>query len=387
MATRHQITTQISCFLAAAALPLLHLSAGCSSDESSSQGGGPTVTGGSDAQAGGDGSSTTPPGPIEAVHFIGRFDRTDPAAPRFAWPGTGILARVRGTRIDVRLKDPGGENRFAVVVDGKAPTVIKTGPAAESYAIATGLPDGEHDVAIYKRTETEFGTVQFLGFVQPLVDTPSPYARKIEFVGDSITTGYGIDIEADFNCDVATDEDAYASYASIASRAAKAASSLVAWEGRGMYRNFDGSMDGLMPQLWPRTLGDQASSKWDFSSWIADVVVVHLGTNDWVAGDPGQPFSDAYAAFLGQVRSRYPNAWVLCALSPMLSGSDRDGARQRINGVVNAVKSRGDAKVAFVEFAQQIDTDGNGCAGHPSDVTHRKMADVLAAALRSTIGW
>ncbi len=317
---------------------------------------------------------------------MGRVDRRDASGPRLAWPGTGVLARVRGTRIDVRLKDA-GENRFAVMVDGKGPKLIKTGPGSLSYELATGLSDGEHDVEIYKRTEVDVGVVQFLGFVQPAVVTPPPHVRTIEFIGDSITAGYGIDVAADFNCPLAADEDAYSSYAAIAARRLKAAYALVAWSARGMLRNWSGETKDTMPELWERTLGNESAHKWDFSTWTPDLVVVALGTNDYAMGDPGEPFGSKYAAFLGKVRSRYPAAWVLCATSPMLTGASRESLRTRVRGVVEGAKSKGDAKIAVVDFAEQINTDGNGCAGHPSSTTHRKMADQLVLSTHSTIGW
>src|SRR5690242_271327 len=48
-----------------------------------------------------------PKDPFAAVHFIGRFDRSDPEGPRFAWPGSEIVARFRGSGIDVTLASTG----------------------------------------------------------------------------------------------------------------------------------------------------------------------------------------------------------------------------------------------------------------------------------------
>src|SRR5947207_553072 len=31
--------------------------------------------------------------PLEEVHLIGRFDKSDPAGPKFAWPGSSMITR------------------------------------------------------------------------------------------------------------------------------------------------------------------------------------------------------------------------------------------------------------------------------------------------------
>src|SRR6266568_3072908 len=73
-------------------------------------------------------TSETPPdaGPMATVHFIGRFDTSDPAGPRYEWSASAVVARFTGTGIDVKLKD-GGTDLFEVVVDGKTSVLTPTG--------------------------------------------------------------------------------------------------------------------------------------------------------------------------------------------------------------------------------------------------------------------
>src|ERR1043166_8322613 len=42
-------------------------------------------------------------GPVETVHFIGRFDTSDAAGPKFEWSASAVAARFTGTGIDVKL--------------------------------------------------------------------------------------------------------------------------------------------------------------------------------------------------------------------------------------------------------------------------------------------
>ncbi len=124
------------------------------------------------------------------------------------------------------------------------------------------------------------------------------------------------------------------------------------------------------------------------------MVVVNLGTNDFAKGDPGQLYVDAYTGFMEQLRSHYPNAFILCAVGSMLSDGYPVGemhlthAKQYIQGVVDARKKGGDTKVGFVDLGEQAPAaDGYGCDYHPSIATNQKMAAKLVTAIKAATGW
>lgn len=63
------------------------------------------------------------------------------------------------------------------------------------FVLAENLPPGPHEVEIYKRSETQTGITQFLGFAFPggkTLPPPQRQARKIEVMGDSFATGFGV---------------------------------------------------------------------------------------------------------------------------------------------------------------------------------------------------
>jgi hypothetical protein len=51
-----------------------------------------------------------------SIQYVGRFDRTDPKAPAFDWPGVTIAAAFEGTSCSLRLRDSG--NFYSVSIDG-----------------------------------------------------------------------------------------------------------------------------------------------------------------------------------------------------------------------------------------------------------------------------
>ena len=43
---------------------------------------------------------------------------------------------------------------------------------------------------------------------------------------------------------------------------------IAAWAGKGVVRNFNSTGGPCMPELWQRTIANDASYRWNFSSWV-----------------------------------------------------------------------------------------------------------------------
>jgi hypothetical protein len=160
----------------------------------------------------------------------------------------------------------------------------------------------------------------------------------------------------------------------------------ISYSGIGVLRNYDGSTTEIMPDRYPRILAGDPSRPWGFS-FEPDVVVLNLGTNDFARGDPGQAYTDAYLAFVGQVRGHYPDAYLLLAVGSMLTGANRSAALADAQSVVASRVGAGDTRVGLVDLGVQSASDGYGCDSHPSVATDRKMADALVAAIHDAVGW
>ncbi len=328
-----------------------------------------------------------------SVRFVGRIDRTNAAGAKFAWPGTTVLARFTGSTIGVRLSGPTAY--FDVSIDGvaqPAPLVLIAGKT--DYPLATGLSAGPHELSVYRRNEAGIagtGDTTFLGLILDpagVLLAPSPPAtRRIEIVGDSITTGYG-DQSVNGACpNVLAAQDHDVAFGADAARALGADLITIAWTAKGMYRNNGGDMTDTMPILYGRTLPDQTTDTWDFTSWIPDAVVIYLGNNDFGRGDPGQPYVTAYEAFIARVRSHYPNALIVCTIGPNLADPKLSQERAYVKAIVAATVAAGNNKIDFLEMPQPTAAEGTGCGGHPLASTHKRMGDALVAELKTRLAW
>ena len=326
---------------------------------------------------------------LAEVRLIGRMDLSDANGPRFAWSGSGMVARFDGTEVGVTLSS----GQYTVLIDGQLQSNLVASGVLQP--LATGLAAGTHSVELYRRTEASQGEAQFLGFdfgAGTLLSPPLAATRRIEVIGDSITCGYGVD-GPDMNCPFSAEtENHYATYAAITARNLNAELITIAWSGKGAVCNYGDDLTSCvdpLPVYYERTLPAQAGSVWDFQQWQADAVVINLGTNDFsTASDPSQAeFESGYRALIETIRSKYANAWILCTNGPMLTGTDLSNARAYIQNVVTALNDAGDAKVKAFELTPQSAADGYGCDWHPSAATHVKMAAELGATLQSTLGW
>ena len=118
-----------------------------------------------------------------------------------------------------------------------------------TYILTSDLPLSDHTVEIIKITEGASGVSSFIGFKvdggeQKTLDLPSGPNKKIEFIGDSWTCGYGNlshfssgDESMEHSIYVAKNEDNYYAWGPLSARAIGAEFHITAISGRGLYRN------------------------------------------------------------------------------------------------------------------------------------------------------
>lgn len=334
----------------------------------------------------------TPDPTVSEPLFIGRFDSSDPAGPKASWSASTIKANFEGADIGIDLTST-GDNWFNVIIDGSVQAPINITPGTpQPVLLASGLASGSHTIEIVKRTEAYQGEMQFLGFVFPnggsLLGRPAASERRIEFIGDSITCGYGNEGDSQYQTYSAKNENAYLAYGSITARLLAADQITIAAGGKGVLRDYGGSTDQQMPELYPRTIIWNPNLIWDYTQWVPQVVVINLATNDYSTGIPDRSeFTTAYANLVKKVRSQYAGAVIYCAIGPMLWGDGLASARDYVSSMVNQLHAQGDANVKFIEFPMQTGENGYGEDWHPSVKTHEMMANRLAAQIQTDLGW
>lgn len=307
------------------------------------------------------------------------------------WPGFAAEARFDGTAIALRFED--GVNRLRVTLDGGAGgTVTLVRPGAAELSIA-GLPPGPHGIRL--ETLGEAGQpARFDGFFLPpggrALPPPAPALRRIAFIGDSDTVGYGGTVR---NRDCSGEEvfattDTTQSYPARVARALGAEAVVTARSGIGLVRNYGGADPGrTMARLYPLALPDGPALP--ETALAADVIVIALGSNDFGTDLlPGEPWRDAAAlrpdfeaALIAFLRARHAEApgALLLLLSFTEYGAGITGAHRAAE---RALAAEG-VRVALVELPK---LDRRGCHWHPSPDDHALIAGRVTKVIDSALG-
>lgn len=327
------------------------------------------------------------------IAYIGRVSFSQPEAPCFTYPGVQIRALFEGTSLGVRMKPNSGY--FMVEIDRLPPFKVAFGPTDSVCVVASGLPEGVHEVRLTLAYEGYLRRPQFRGFLldegKTLPAPPGLPERRIEFIGNSITCGFGVetaDPKAPFQDET---ENHFYTYAALTARAFDALSLVVARSGIGIYRNYgeprSGSPDCL-PALYAHTLFNDSTETWDFARYTPHVVCVNLGTNDVSTGAYDTVLlEEAYRRFLHRLRGYYPQAKIVLLSGCMLSGRRLQDVREVLNRVAAEATAAGDTAVYRFDLTPSDGSLGYGAAWHPSKAQQAKSASELIGFLRSLTGW
>jgi hypothetical protein len=325
---------------------------------------------------------------------MGRINTQGPEDAILYWPGTSLTIRFRGEKAEALLEDERGDNYYDVVIDGGNPRLLRMDSVKRWYLLTDSLPEGEHTLQIFKRSEWTRGHTKFYAFRitgrAKLPDPPATFGKVIEFFGNSITAGYAAHDTVDDHPD-STLTDNYVTYAALTARHYHAGYYCTSRSGIGFMISW---FPMIMPEMYDRLDPEDPQSKWDFSGVQPGIVVINLGQNDsWLIEDPEYPefkhrfgnkkptprqIMNAYKDFVRKIRAVYPQAQIICALGSMdavKEGSPWPGY------VRTAVKEMNDPAIHTLIFPYL------GKDGHPKVEDHKVMADTLIRYIDRNIKW
>ena len=259
-------------------------------------------------------------------------------------------------------------------------------------------PEKISRIRIIKLTEnlkTQLGLTAVTMDDKAVLSKPETNNRKsIEFIGDSITCGFGNGTLDRDKLYFTEEEDGELSHAYLAAKELDMDYSVVSISGICASFNPGIPMEYAMNELYDYTdrviqdkLGETAYEKYDFAGNKKDYVVINLGTND----AHGISYQDDYEAatervhegylsFLKQVRNANgKDTHIICALGSMGYYLYAD-----ILELVKQYKAEtGDENISCFRYMQINPFDGFGACGHPSAATQIKMGKEIAAYIRT----
>ena len=332
------------------------------------------------------------------------------------WSGAYLEFEFTGRRVNAELLSRG----FADCEDLQAWVGVYLDGSDEAYRRFKLEPDTRKEYILYESEQPEHHILRFvkmseaafakLGVCEISVDctaegTPKPTdapARRIAFIGDSITCGYGNEGIADVDVFKTSQENPVKAYSVQTARCLDADYILTSWSGIGILSAWveetvnEPLNDWLMPKIYPYTdaaiqndfgLPEIDWEVWDTSRFVPDVIVINLGTNDrsYTRFIPERTaaFRELYYRFLTVVRDKNPASEIVCTLGIMedeLCPVVRDAVEQ-------FALDRQDTKISYMNLEKQDPADGMGADYHPSMITHQKMTEKLSAYIAGRMNW
>lgn len=330
-----------------------------------------------------------------AINYVGRVDRSNPNEVRFDWPGVSIGCFFTGDQIGISLEG-GWKSYFNLFIDGELISVF-TAPHDTTLFFQPTNDAAYHELLLTKRTEADMGMVRFKGFIldekAEILTSSQESERRIEFIGNSITCGYGTEGANRDERFSAETENNYKSYAAILARAFNADAHYIAHSGIGMVRNYGDEKSvsdpkTTMPGRYDRTLDNDTTLLWDFSQWKAHCVVINLGTNDFsTQPHPDRDsFQNAYKGLIAKVRSTHGDVPIFCVVGPMINEPCFSYVKELTHYYRTEVK---DTNVYFAGLPDNLLNDGVdlGSDWHPSYKGQLKIAAQLLDPIATVMDW
>ena len=306
-------------------------------------------------------------------------------------PNFRVTLRERETRVTLFESD---EVRTVCV------RVMKFSEAAFGYA---GLKEVEIDGDLrWLSSPKGVSKPQSMESQKTGFDTANAYSTtggmaplKLEFIGDSITCGYGIEGVWEKDTFTTQQERPDKAYAFLTAKALGAEVQLCSWSGIGLISNYVDpetvnlpDTHWLMQANWPYTdkwlslrLGLEPEV-WDSgANYEPDVVIIHLGTNDisWVRGieDRRLEYVAQLRHLIEAVHRRSPKAKIVCCLG-IMGEALNDSVKEAVELFK---KDFPKVRAEALAFTQQLESDGIGADWHPSAKTHKKAAAILTSLI------
>lgn len=314
----------------------------------------------------------------------------------FSMSGSGISFLCEGEsvtvtcRVDKSFGVPYNHRpRVIILVNGVAAADEVLDEESEEITVDLSSVSGDAEVQVVKVSEAMYSTVgvsEIRAYAKGDICPAPKRPLKIEFIGDSITAGYGLD-EENLNGSFSTrTENFIETYAFLASQKLEADCYAVAFSGYGVYTGFVSNgapNDYVIFNHYEKTLtNSETAPDWNFSENKNDLVVINLGTND--ASYCGTEstvasFESEYRRFLSVVRERNPEAYILCVLGDM-----NNSLYPAIERAVSAYQSEtADAAVKCASLSFDMGTYGSAINGHPNKQSNELAASTLVDEIKS----
>ena len=328
-----------------------------------------------------DGSVTYAKGIVPAtdknIVYSGRWYDVD-GVKQVAFEG---YVEIKFTGTSIRILTPASGNAYAEV-DGKLSHKLHA--LASGEYIINGLTEGEHTLKLFAQAQQSRFKISGFRLDKGAKTLPIEDAKKIEFIGDSISEGY-VDSR-----DKLSDLETNSYLNSFTLKTGRKLNEKYGWSYNTVA--FGGSGIVLEGSPDPLTMGEryftareylssdgtdktaalQAAGTLEATKYVPDYIVINMGTND--SGKDNKTFINNYVSFVTKLREAYPNVTVFC-MTPF-NGSKAAQVKEAVKAFDNGVYLIDSAKWGITGGADGL---------HPAPASLDTAADKLFEVIKAYV--
>lgn len=328
------------------------------------------------------------------------------------WPGSGAELHFTGGTLSFLLEADfeTHEPWIAAAVDGAPMLRMPLNRGLNEVCVFRGMGEGRcRRVQLCKETQPTLDDPRQRLWLRGLcweggdfLPMPGP-ALRMEFIGDSLTSGEGLAGAREETAWVPAVFSASRTWAMRTAELLGAEPRLISQSGWGLRSGWDNNPNHALPDQYELVCGpageEGAREPHDFAGWQPDAVIVNLGTNDANAmeisawhGPGGARFKqeataeglrlveDAAAAFLERLRRCNP-----CAKLVWAYGMADERLRAQLEGAVARYREEtGDGEAYYLPLPAATE-ETLGSRRHPGPVFHEACARTTAGFLREIL--
>lgn len=241
------------------------------------------------------------------------------------------------------------------------------------HLLTRSFSRGKHVFEIVKLTESANNTFEVIsvgtdGTFLPCHDEPE---RRIEFIGDSVTTGYGVLAPASDGDYKTSEQDVTRAFPGLVSHELNAAYQVIAAGGWPIWRSK--YSDYAIPDYYDNVDFLRNTDKWDDSLFRADYRIVALGANDYfyldTLSESERPAAreEVKRRLLAFVRRLLEKEGKVILMYGFFPYPDLGALTEEVAAEIDSPR----VSTLAVRSAVSL---GNVRAGHPGGMTHRLAA-------------
>lgn len=333
------------------------------------------------------------------ITFLGRTMEKE-GMTYFNWTCSGFQFAFEADKVEAQLyaryTEENGERLtpfIAVFLDDMETPykIIELKEGAHWYVLYEGEKE-RHRLRVLKRTEAQHAKnalMQVRAEGGNIFPCPCEERLRLEFIGDSITCGYGNESNCPEDGFRPVQENGWEAYAAKTARKLHAQFRMISVSGIGVYSSYTDvekrNADVLMKDVYGCTdYFMEREAEWNFENYQPDIIVICLGTNDFSYVQYNfekyaPEFQKSYYELLQLVRKKNgAKPYILCCFGIM-----GEGLNHAIEETVQKfIEENGEQRMGILPLKEQRIEDGRGGSFHPTIVTHEKMSDEVCKALK-----